>query len=91
MTMEITMATMGRLMKNFDIGLPPLAVRGERLRIHLHARTYLLHAFGNRTFALLQSVSDNPIGADTVADRDRPNAHSIVAAYNGDLVPALQL
>src|SRR3989442_14006205 len=55
-TIEITIATMGRLIKNFDIELPCLAFRGKRLRVHLHARTHLLHAFGNHALASLQPV-----------------------------------
>ena len=51
MTIEITMATMGRLMKNFDIGLSPLSFHGKRLWIHLHALAHFLHAFGNHAFA----------------------------------------
>src|SRR6266851_3908468 len=84
MTIEITMATMGRLMKNFDIGLPSLTFRGKRLRVHLHARTHLLHAFGNHAFASLQSVRDNPIGADTVADLNRAENISGVGKKPGD-------
>src|SRR5271170_663210 len=43
MTMEITMATMGRLIKNFDIGLFILCFHDERLGIHLHAGVHFLH------------------------------------------------
>src|SRR5437899_2713836 len=84
MTMEITMATMGRLIKNFDIGLPCLAFRCKRLGVHLHARTNLLHAFGNNSLASLQSVSDNPIGAHTVADRNRADGYFVLAAIDGE-------
>src|SRR5260370_37068731 len=91
MTMEITMATMGRLIKNFDIALPSLTLQGKRLGVHLRARTRLLHALGNHTFALLEPFRNNPLHTNTVANRDRPNGHFIVATDNGDLVPALQL
>src|SRR5216683_5936167 len=91
MTMEITMATMGRLIKNFDIGLPSLRFRGKWLGVYLHARTHLLHAFGNHAFASLQSVRDNPIGADTVADLNRMDAHFVLAVDRRDLIAALQL
>ena len=90
-TIEITMATMGRLIKNFDMGLPPRSVRGKRLGVHLHARAHLLHAFGNHPFAGLQSVRNNPVAADTVADFDRPNAHFVLVVHDGDLITALQL
>ena len=52
-TIEMTMATMGRLIKNFDIGLPFLTFHGEWLGVHLHAGTYLLHSLDDHAFALL--------------------------------------
>src|SRR5438876_10657263 len=91
MTMEITIATMGRLMKNFDIGLPSLTFRGKRLRVHLHSRTHLLHAFGNHAFATLQPFRDNPISADTVADLDRTDAHFVLTVRHRYLIATLQL
>src|SRR6266436_3429984 len=75
MTMEITIATMGRLIKNFDIGLPSFSSRGKWSGLHLQARTHLLHALGDHAFAPLQSVSNNPFGADSVG-----RANSAVAA-----------
>src|SRR5260370_31999608 len=89
MTMEITMATMGRLIKNFDIALPSLTLQGKRLGVHLRARTRLLHALGNHTFALLEPFRNNPLRTDTVADGDRSNAHFVVGTYNGNLIAAL--
>ena len=53
MTIEITMATMGRLIKNFDMELPSRCVHGKWLGVHLHARTHLLHALGDHAFARL--------------------------------------
>src|SRR6266849_8685048 len=91
MTREITMATMGRLMKNLDIGLPSLRFRGKWLGVYLHARTYLLHALGNHAFASLQSVLDNPLGADPVADLNRTDAHLVLVIHCRDLIAALQL
>src|SRR5712692_10481089 len=90
-TMEITMATMGRLIKNFDIRLPSLGFRGIRLGVYHHARTHLLHALGNHAFALLQALSDNPLIADAVAHLDRANAHFAFAVHHRDLIAALQL
>src|SRR5579864_4060226 len=91
MTMEITMATMGRLIKNFDIALPSLTLRGERLGVHLRARTRLLHALGNHTFALLETFRNNPLRADTVADLDWPDVHFVLGVYHRYLIAALQL
>src|SRR6267154_1541132 len=45
-TIEMTIATMGRLIKNFDIALPSLSFRAEWLGGHLHAGSYFLNAFG---------------------------------------------
>src|SRR6266571_8589264 len=91
MTIEITIATMGRLIKNFDIGLPSLAFRGKRLGVHLHARTHLLHTFGNHPIASLQPVRNNPIGTDAVADLNCADAYSVLAVDRCDLIAALQL
>src|SRR5579862_2201121 len=77
-TIEITMATMGRLIKNFDIGLPPRSFHGKRLGVHLHSRTHLLHTFGNHPLARLHSVRNDPLRADTVANLDGSNAHFVL-------------
>jgi len=52
-TMEITIATMGRLIKNFDMALLAFAFHGEWLSVHLHPRSHLLHALGNDALATL--------------------------------------
>jgi len=88
--MEITMATMGRLMKNFDMGLPILCLRAKRLGVYSRARAYFLNAFGDDSFAGIQPFRNNPLGANTVANRDCSNADLIVATYNGNLVTALE-
>src|ERR1700686_2675706 len=90
-TMEITMATMGRLIKNFDMGLPPRSFRRKRLGVHLQARTHLLNTLGDDTFAGLESLGNNPLVADAVADFDRPDAHFVLFVHRCDLIPALQL
>src|SRR6267143_4139485 len=87
-TMEITMATMGRLIKNFDIGLPSLAFDGKRLGGDLHAWTYLLHTLDDHAFASLQSVHDNPLGADPVAHLNRSDAHLVLVVQRRDLIAA---
>ena len=89
--MEITMATMGRLMKNFDIGLPSLRLCGKWLGFHLQARANLLNAFGDDSFTCIQPFRNNPLGTNAVTDRDRSNAHFVVATYNGHLIAALEL
>src|ERR1700674_2258850 len=90
MTMEITMATMGRLIKNFDIGLPCLRLCGKWLGVHLQARANLLNAFGDDSFAWIQPFCNNPLGTNAVTDCDRSNAHFVVGGYNGHLITALE-
>ena len=51
-----TMATMGRLMKNFDTGLFPPGLRHKGLRVHLHTRAHLLHSFCYYAIAWLQPL-----------------------------------
>src|SRR5271163_522845 len=89
-TIEITMATMGRLIKNFDIGLFSRSFH-EWLGVHLHSRTCLLHTLSNHSFARLQSVGDYPLIAETIADLDRSNAHFVLVIHRRDLITALQL
>src|SRR5271169_3536147 len=90
-TIEITMATMGRLIKNFDMGLPSRSFHGKWLGVHLHAGTYLLHTLGDHPFARLESLRNNPLVADAVADCDRPDAHFVLFVHRCDLIAALQL
>src|SRR5271166_3200554 len=89
-TIEITMATMGRLMKNFDMASPSRSFRGEWLGVHLHARADFLHALGDHTLARLQALRDNPLVADAVADFDGSNAHFVCIIDRRDLIAALQ-
>src|SRR5271169_2199918 len=80
-TIEITMATMGRLIKNFDIALPSHRLHGKWLGVHPHARTHLLHALGHHPFVWLESVCNNPLIADPVAYLYRPDAHLVLAVH----------
>src|ERR1700733_14085083 len=92
MTMEITIATMGRFIKNFDIASPSRGFRGGKgLRVHLHSGTHLLNALGNYAIAALQSVRNDPLVADDVAHRDGPDAHFVLAVQHRHLIGALQL
>src|SRR5437879_2415390 len=82
---EITMATMGRLIKNFDIGLPSLACRSKWLGVHLHAGAHFLHALGHHAFAGAQSFLNDPQAAYAVADLDGPDAYFVLAVHHGHL------
>src|ERR1700732_2928090 len=82
----ITIATIGRLIKNLDISV----ALHERFRVNLHAGTNLLDALGHHTLARLQSVGDDPHGSDLVAELHCLNCHLVGAVYHGDLISALE-
>src|SRR5437667_2926550 len=84
--MEMTIATIGRRMKNFDIAL--LARRFGRVcfRGHRHAGANLLNALGNNAFAGLQSFVNDPLGSNPIAGPYISNADLISAVDDGDLV-----
>src|SRR5271163_1529693 len=84
-TIEITMATIGRLIKNFDIELPARSSRGKWFGIYLHARTHLLHSLGNHPVAWLQPVRNYPLAADTVADLNCSDTYFVVIIHRCDL------
>src|ERR1700690_3053260 len=90
-TMEITMATIGRLIKNFDMELPSWSCQREWLGIHLHSRTDFLNALGHHALAGLQSILNNPLCTDAIADSDGPNAYFVRAIHHRHLIAALQL
>src|ERR1700729_364307 len=97
MTMEITMATMGRLMKNFDMGHPSLSIRRplvlgqEWLGIHAHTTAHPLNSFNHDSVSGIEPVSDDPSVINPVAHRDRSNVNFVVCANDGNLVATLQL
>src|SRR5260370_42093079 len=85
----ITIATIGRLIKNFDIELAFVDWRGEveRLRLclepwhHPHPICDLLLTFGNDPLAGLEAVVDNPEGVYLRAELDAAQRHSVVGSY----------
>src|SRR5271168_2154010 len=91
MTLEITMATIGRLIKNFDMKLPSWSCWRKWLGVHLHSRTDFWNALGHHALAGLQSVLNNPQGAHAVADIDGPDAYFVRAIHHRHLIAALQL
>ncbi len=64
---------------------------GKWLGVHLHSRAHLLHALGDHAFAWLESLRNDPLIADTVADLDRLDVDLVVALHDRDLIAALQL
>src|SRR5579863_86100 len=95
-TIEITMATMGRLMKNFDMGDPSLSIRRclvlgpEWLGIHVHAGAHPLDSFNHDSVSRIQPVRDDPSVINPVAHSDRSNVHLVVSSNHSNLVAALQ-
>src|SRR5712692_9460959 len=93
MRMAITIATMGRLMKNFDIELPFLRFgsRGRKgLRVYLRPWLNFLHALSDNAFTRLQPFIDNPHGTRAVTDLDGSNAYLVLAVHDRHLIAALE-
>src|SRR5262245_61530230 len=79
--MAMTIATIGRLMKNRDIRLPfslHCGLWGVRARVDADAHTNLLHSLGDDAFARCKAISYQPHGADALADLHAANAHRVV-------------
>src|SRR5215510_2470535 len=87
---EITIATIGRLMKNFDT----LASHLRRLSLDDRddrAFSHFQQAFDDDAFTSLDTGRDDPEVADAVADDDRTDRDLAVVANDCDLMTALQL
>ncbi len=100
MKIEITMATIGRLMKNFDMagylfsacragfasglaaafGWRRTGVNG--LRVHHDVRLDFLDPLGNHAFTRFQPLTDNPVGADPLADLHQAHINLVVASHH---------
>src|SRR5216684_147276 len=78
---EMTIATIGRFMKNLDTLLTPsdFGVLSERLGVHMHTGANLLDAHGDYALAWFQALVNHPHRADSVAYLDRRNAYRILA------------
>src|SRR3954470_18606227 len=87
---EITMATIGRLMKKRDTS----ASRLRRLAsgyIDDRAISDLQQPLDNHAFAGFQTVGHDPQLPDAVADRYGTDGHLVIAADDRHLIAALQL
>src|SRR5260221_5181691 len=100
MTMEITMATMGRLMKNFDMGQPSLSIRRplvsrtlvlghEWFGIYAHTSVHSLNSFNHDSVSRVQPVRDDPSVIDPVSHGDCSHVDFVVGADDSHLVAAL--
>src|SRR5215469_10876064 len=90
MRMAITIATMGRLMKNRDMVLPPRRLR-VRLRIHHGAFAHFGCSFRDHALPGLQAAHDDPHLAGALGSLDGSNADSVVGSDYGHLVASLKL
>src|ERR1700693_1694702 len=90
--MAITIATMGRLMKNLDIKLFPAHFRRRcvRLRAHGHSGTHLLYAFRHHALSRFYSLVDNPQRANPIAGFHVADFDFVIARDHRNLICALQ-
>src|SRR5262245_44061959 len=87
---ENTIATIGRLMKNFDMSA--LRWRSRALdHVHGRALAHLHQTFGDHPFAGLHAGGDDPQIPDALAERHRADRDEVVVADDRDLIVALQL
>src|SRR5580704_9312698 len=87
---EITTATIGRLMKNLDIG--SIAFRHGSL-FDFHRRTVLnfLQSLYDHKLARVDAAFNDPHWSDTVPELHGPNAHLVLCADHCELISSLQL
>src|SRR2546430_297709 len=86
----ITIATIGRLMKKFEIIYPRAGRLLKRFRVHDHAGSYFLRSLDYNPFAGVQSFFNDPLRSDTLPDLDGTGADLATPADNGNLIGALQ-
>src|SRR5712691_11585716 len=107
MRIAMTMATTGRLTKNFAIvrcllsALGPTGgagcrlrgggLRRGRLRIHRHPGFHFLHSFNDDPLARLEPLRDDPPVPDLLANFHRADVYFIIGPYHHHLIAALQL
>src|SRR5215469_383347 len=89
-TIEITIATIGRLMKNFDMTLPAHRVCGERFWIDAEAGAHFLNSFGNNPVTRIEPTCDHPTPIHLGSYGDRPDDHLVVGIKNCHLIATLQ-
>src|SRR6516164_4434551 len=78
-TMAMTMATIGRLIKNLDIGSPAFS-RSDQSGFHYNAVPGFLHALNDDPLARLQTFLDNPHLSRLLSDLHRPDADFVVVS-----------
>src|SRR3984885_6593945 len=102
MTIRIamTIATMGRFMKNFDMAFDSFAflaigiqrlldIALEWLGLYRHSRPEILLAFDNHAVALLQSAIDDPHCVCSLSHLHGTHADAVVLIDNSNEIAAL--
>src|SRR5271165_2916680 len=90
-TKEITIATIGRLMKNFDMTLPAYRFRGEWFRIDTNPGTDLLDTFGDNPIPWIKPTCYHPAPIHLWPDCHRPNVHLVIGVNDCYLIATLEL
>src|SRR5205085_4511380 len=84
MRIEMTMATIGRLMKK-------VAMIDFLLRNDLHSAFYAGEAFGHHALAGLQPFIDDPVAADALSGFHGADRDGVIGTDDGDLLQSLKL
>src|SRR5258708_37340207 len=88
MRMEMTIATIGRLMKNLAMALArPLGL--DQCGLDLLAGFHSVDSLDDDPLARLQPLLDDPEGADALSDLDLPKVHCLLGSDHRDQVHAL--
>src|SRR5882724_11987552 len=99
-TIEMTIATMGRLMKNLDIGLRRsgpwrcefrFGGHWKRSRVHDHSCLHSEDSFDDDPLARFEPLVNDPHRVHAVSGFDRANIYLFIRAHDGHLIGALQL
>src|SRR5205823_13338822 len=88
-TIAMTMATIGRPMKNRDTSVD-LWGGGERLGVH-HRAIGRGRAFHHHVLSGLETAFDNPAAADSLADLHGPRRDLVAGVDGSDLERPLEL
>src|SRR4051812_7691427 len=88
-TIAITIATIGRRMKNRDTRLLSFGRRREGLGVH-HRAVGNRWTFDNDAAARIESAFDDPTRAHALSDFDAAGGHLVVRADHAKLIGILQ-
>src|ERR1700690_2251969 len=89
-TMEITIATIGQLMKNFDMTSPAHRFRGEWFRIDPAPGAHFLPPFDDNALTWIKPTCNHPAPIHLWPDCHRPNVHLVVGVKDCHLIATLE-